>query len=72
MPRPKSCPKCRSPVIVEIVYGLPGPELFEAASRGEVELGGCLVADFQPEWACRACGERFGARKRATHEESPG
>lgn len=28
---------------VEIAYGMPGPELFQAAERGEVVLGGCIL-----------------------------
>ncbi len=58
-----SCPRCGSPA-VPIVYGLPAGELFEAADRGEVVLGGCMVWDEQPEWACRGvdCGLEFGQR----------
>ena len=51
--------------MVEILYGLPDPETFRAAERGEIELVGCLVEDFQPKWYCRTCQERFGARRRA-------
>ena len=36
-----------------IVYGLPTISLFEAAERGEVELGGCCP----PQWpTCGRCG----------------
>jgi hypothetical protein len=44
---------------VPIVYGLPDPSTFEASERGEVELGGCLVGDADPDMACTACGYRW-------------
>jgi len=50
-----SCPKCGSERTVPIVYGLPGPELQEAARRGEVLLGGCIVRPGQPTMACLHC-----------------
>jgi hypothetical protein len=37
-----SCVLCDRPV-VPIVYGMPGPELFEQAERGDVVLGGCVL-----------------------------
>jgi hypothetical protein len=47
-----SCPTCGA-VLIPIVYGLPGGDLFEQAERGEVELGGCLVVDTNPQFHCR-------------------
>lgn len=54
------CPRCASPS-VPIVYGLPAPELFAAADRGEVSLGGCLIVDDAPQFRCRGvgCGLEF-------------
>jgi hypothetical protein len=38
---PPACPECGSREnVIPIVYGYPSDELFEAADRGEVELGG--------------------------------
>jgi hypothetical protein len=65
LPRPKapsSCPQCGGRRLIPIAYGLPGPELFEAAERGEVILGGCLVDDANPLWQCASCGARCGGR----------
>ena len=59
MTRPK-CPSCGSSKVVPIVYGMPGPELVEASKKGEVELGGCVVTDRDPEWHCKACGHGWG------------
>ena len=47
---------------VEIVYGLPGLELAEAAERGEVTLGGCVIEDDDPDRQCRVCGHRWSTR----------
>jgi hypothetical protein len=38
---PPACPQCDSSEnVIPIVYGYPSEELFEAAERGEVSLGG--------------------------------
>lgn len=36
--------------MVPIVYGYPTPEAMEAAKRGEIILGGCLVSPGQPQF----------------------
>jgi hypothetical protein len=54
-----SCPNCRCDEVIPIVYGLPGAELLDAADRGEVKLGGCVIADGFPTLACRACGHEW-------------
>lgn len=60
----KACPKCGGKV-VKIIYGEPTEELFEAADRGEVILGGCCIAldengnQISPEYGCVDCDERF-------------
>ncbi len=54
------CPECGTPTR-RIVYGLPGEELFAAAARGEVALGGCLV---RPQrWRCPACHHELPSSK---------
>jgi hypothetical protein len=40
---------------VPIVFGYPTAELFEAAARGEVELGGCLVGGDEPKARLSGC-----------------
>ncbi|HEX4903960.1 MAG TPA: hypothetical protein VFU93_00820 [Acidimicrobiales bacterium] len=46
---------------VPIVYGLPGPELFEEADRGAVILGGCCVVVDAPmaNVGCLTCGTEW-------------
>ena len=38
----KMCPECGGEVL-PVLYGMPTPEAFEAAERGEFRLGGCVV-----------------------------
>ena len=45
------CPRCGGRAI-PILRGLPSLEAFEAADRGEIYLGGCLMADEDPDFAC--------------------
>lgn len=48
------CPDCKtSENVKEIVYGLPSGEDFD---NSEIILGGCLVFDGQPSFACTKCG----------------
>ncbi len=56
VPRPLHCGKSMVPV----VYGMPGPDLFEASERGDVVLGGCVVSDDIPAFRCRSCGATSG------------
>lgn len=54
------CPRCGVPDPLPLVFGMPVVELGEAAARGEIALGGCLVPpDPRPEWQCRGCGLEF-------------
>jgi hypothetical protein len=46
--------------VIPIVYGEPGPLLDEQEKRGEVVLGGCIVAEGNPLWHCKACEHDFG------------
>lgn len=50
------CPSCRDRTLVPIVFGMPSYELFEAAERGEVVLGGCVLEEVNPTRRCTRCG----------------
>ena len=56
-----ACPACGAASTVPIVYGLPAGELFEAAERGEVVIGGCVVGrpGGDPRWSCPDCRHRW-------------
>lgn len=53
------CPECDSERVRPIVYGLPGEELLEEASRDRVLLGGCTIVEDSPSLACLNCGHRW-------------
>jgi hypothetical protein len=56
-----TCPDCGSDRLVEIVYGLPGPELMEQMKRGLVALGGCDVGapGEDPTHRCLECRRSY-------------
>ena len=60
-PRSPKCPACGACNSIPIEYGEPAPETWDAAERGEIELGGCCVVfGLDPAWRCRQCGDAFG------------
>ena len=52
------CPACGGK-LVPILYGLPTAEAGEAAERGEIALGGCLMSGDDPHLQCAACREPY-------------
>lgn len=58
MGTPRKCPDCGTKLL-PIVYGMPGPELFDDAEQGKVMLGGCCVSFNDPTRGCPACGWEF-------------
>lgn len=53
----KTCAACGT-TLVPIVYGYPGPDLFEKEEQGEVLLGGCVIDDDAPAFGCpNTCGQ---------------
>ena len=54
-PLAERCPQCGCS-LTPIAYGYPGVEMFEAAERGEILLGGCVVVDGRPTSRCTSCG----------------
>jgi hypothetical protein len=51
-----ACRRCGG-TMKPIWYGYPDRELFEAADRGDVAIGGCVIpmGDI-PQWRCFDCG----------------
>lgn len=47
--------------LLPIRYGEPGPDIMEAARRGLIVLGGCIVSAGDPDLQCAECDERFRA-----------
>jgi hypothetical protein len=54
------CPLCNNK-LVDIVYGMPGPDLFEAYEKKQVALGGCVIYEDeeQPVYHCYHCNKDF-------------
>ena len=56
----KTCPVCKkNDGVIQILYGLPGEELFNEAEQGKVKLGGCVVTNFDPHWYCKRDKKEF-------------
>lgn len=54
------CPNCRNRSAVPIIYGEPVPSAVQLARDGKTVLGGCVITDESPAWACTACGHQWG------------
>ncbi|HVM41179.1 MAG TPA: hypothetical protein VM618_10430 [Acidimicrobiia bacterium] len=59
-PTNRHVPWCCGASMTPIVYGYPSDTMFEAAERGEIELGGCVVEDDLPMFRCATCGRTVG------------
>lgn len=64
------CSKCGVVRSRRVVYGYPGPELIEAAKRGEVVLGGCNVGEPVRVWFCEDCDRTMSDAERLAHQEA--
>jgi hypothetical protein len=53
--KPERCPNCGSGDVRPIAFGLPSEEAAQAARRGEIVLGGCVVTGNDPQWFCSNC-----------------
>ena len=51
VPADPVCPDCGTRM-VPIVYGYPGPGMFEDSQRGKIALGGCVVTGFDATHRC--------------------
>jgi len=57
------CPQCgKSDGVVEVVYGFPTLEGEQAAQRGEVVLGGCILDEGQPPIIAGIARSGFSSR----------
>ena len=51
----RRCPKC-SADLTRITYRYPTNDMFDAHTRGELIIGGCVLQPDSPEFACTECG----------------
>ena len=61
--KPAKCPKCKSPKIATIRYGMPAisEDFFAKLDSGKIVLGGCVIEaeGSQPSWQCIDCGTDY-------------
>lgn len=55
------CPRCGREDSIPQVFGLPSPELMDAAEQGLVSLGGCMMSPSPADFFCRSCGLEWGS-----------
>ena len=65
----KSCPKCKSNMIIEMVYGLLSDEMPDAVGSNKIDLGASTIDPSSPEFKCRSCGEEFGGLGKFLNDE---
>jgi len=63
------CPACGQKTGVDILYGHPIDEAFEAAERNEIHLGGCSMEIDAPERHCTACGHEWMIQRRSANHD---
>ena len=66
--KPEVCPCCGASPVAWIMYGLPNftDKLQKAIDDRVLVLGGCVVTDDDPRWACTYCGTLFFEAGKAT------
>ena len=55
----RPCPQCGSTDAIRIAYGYPTFEMGEAADRGEIRLGGCVIGPESPDYECLRCNAQL-------------
>ena len=65
----KACPKCKSNMIIDIIYGLPSEEISEEADSNKIALGVCYMDPGNPAFKCKSCGEKFGGLDKFLNDE---
>jgi predicted RNA-binding Zn-ribbon protein involved in translation (DUF1610 family) len=61
IPERLTCPECGVKELLPVLMGMPTPAVEQAALRGEVMLGGCIISAEAPEYACARCGFELGS-----------
>lgn len=66
------CPSCKQKTGVNISFGYPSHELFEAAERNEAVLGGCMQEMNDPDRQCLSCGHQWAIVRRSRRAPKAG
>ena len=54
-----NCPNCKAKEAVDILYGYPTDETLEAWKNKEIELGGCILDQENPNRKCMKCNHQW-------------
>lgn len=65
----KACPKCKSNMIIDIVYRFTSEEMSDEAGNNKIALGGCCIEPSNPAFKCKSCGEEFGGLDKFLNDE---
>ncbi len=65
----KACPKCKSNMIIDIVYRFTSEEMSDKAGNNKIALGGCGIEPSNPAFKCKSCGEEFGGLDKFLNDE---
>ncbi len=65
----KSCPQCKSNMIIDIIYGYPDDELQDDADQAKVKLGGYLFEPDSQKYKCKSCEHEFGGLDKFLNDE---
>ena len=66
----KSCPKCKSNMVIDIVYGYPSEEMSDAADSNKIALGGCCIEPSNHKFKCKSCWHEFGGENKSNGDDS--
>lgn len=55
----RSCPKCNSNMIIDIVYGFPTKKMLDDASNNKINLGGYEIGPNSLKYKCKSCDYEF-------------
>ena len=55
----KGCPKCKSNIIIDIVYGFPSRKMCDDATSNKINLGVSVKELKSPDYKCKSCGYEF-------------
>lgn len=58
-----NCPSCQKAEGIPLIWGFPDKDLLQRSTRGEVELGGCVVSNLKINRHCRSCGHRWESQQ---------
>ena len=65
----KTCPKCKSNMVIDIVYGYPSEEMSDAADSNKISLGGCCIDSSNPIFKCKSCFYEFGGEDEPSNDD---